>query len=136
MVYIYFSLFSSRDSIPLLLAGGTPRRTTERLSSSLSWSVTRAWAGSPPTLCPSSRAGPSSTTWPASYPPPSTSRASSVLLILGYQCLGLLDPDPGPLVRCMDPDPSIILLSSSKNSKKNLDSYCFVTSFGHFVFEK
>jgi hypothetical protein len=31
--------------------------------------------------------------------------------------LGLLDPDP-------DPDPSI-----SKNSKKNLDFYCFVTSF-------
>jgi hypothetical protein len=30
------------------------------------------------------------------------------------------DPDP-------DPDPSI-----SKNSKKNLDSYCFVTSFGLF----
>jgi hypothetical protein len=32
--------------------------------------------------------------------------------------------DPGPLVRGTDPDPSII----SKNSKKNLDSYCFVTS--------
>jgi hypothetical protein len=29
-----------------------------------------------------------------------------------------------------------ILLSSSKNIKKNLDSYCFVTSFGLFVFEK
>jgi hypothetical protein len=40
-------------------------------------------------------------------------------------------PDPDPLVRGMgpDPDPFIILLSSSKNSKKNLDSYCFVTSF-------
>jgi hypothetical protein len=36
--------------------------------------------------------------------------------------LGLLDPDPHPLVRGMDPDPSI-------NSKKNLDSYCFVTFF-------
>jgi hypothetical protein len=43
------------------------------------------------------------------------------------------DPDPN-----RDPDPSApcvfglwirILLSSSKNSKKNLDSYCFVTSF-------
>ena len=33
---------------------------------------------------------------------------------------GLLDPDS--LVRGMDPDPS-------KNSKKNLDSYCFVTYF-------
>ncbi len=29
-----------------------------------------------------------------------------------------------------------ILLSSSKNSKKNLDSYCFVTSFGLFIFKK
>jgi hypothetical protein len=49
--------------------------------------------------------------------------------------LGL--PDPDPLVRGMipDPDPSIIFLSSSKNSKKNLDSYCFVTPFGLFVFE-
>ncbi len=28
-----------------------------------------------------------------------------------------------------------ILLSASKNSKKNLDSYCFVTSFGLFIFE-
>ncbi len=35
--------------------------------------------------------------------------------ILRY--LGLLDPDPDPLVRDMDPDPS------SKNSKKTLDSY-------------
>jgi hypothetical protein len=44
--------------------------------------------------------------------------------------LGL--PDPDPLVRGMDPDPdpSIILLSS------NLDSYCVVTSFGLFIFEK
>ncbi len=48
--------------------------------------------------------------------------------------LGL--PDPDPLVRGMDSDPSIILPSSSKNSKKNLDSYCFVTSFGLFIFEK
>jgi hypothetical protein len=41
-------------------------------------------------------------------------------------------PDLDSLVRGMDPDPdpSIILLSSSKNSKKNLDSFCFVTSFG------
>ncbi len=29
-----------------------------------------------------------------------------------------------------------ILLSPSKNSKKNLDSYCFVTSFWLFFFEK
>ncbi len=33
--------------------------------------------------------------------------------------------DPDPLVRYTDLDPSI---SSSKNSKKNTDSYCFVTS--------
>jgi hypothetical protein len=43
--------------------------------------------------------------------------------------LGLLDLDPDTLVRGMDPapdpDPSII----SKNSKKNHDSYCIVTSF-------
>jgi hypothetical protein len=39
-------------------------------------------------------------------------------------------PDPNP-------DPSyMILLSSSKNSKKNLDSYCFVTSFGLYIFKK
>jgi hypothetical protein len=36
---------------------------------------------------------------------------------------GLLDPDP--LVRGMDPD-----ASRSKNSKKNLDSFCCATSFG------
>ncbi len=47
--------------------------------------------------------------------------------------LGLLDPDPDPLVRGMDPDPSI---SPKQNSKKNLDSYCYVTSFWLFIFEK
>ncbi len=43
-------------------------------------------------------------------------------------------PDSDPLVRGMDldPDPS----SASKTSKKNLDSYGFVTSFGLFIFEK
>jgi hypothetical protein len=44
--------------------------------------------------------------------------------------LGLPDPDPDPLVRCTDPDPSI------KNSKKILDSYCFVTSLWLFIFWK
>jgi hypothetical protein len=45
--------------------------------------------------------------------------------------LGLLDPDPDPLVRGMDPDPDPdpALISSCKNSKKNLDSYYFVTLF-------
>jgi hypothetical protein len=53
-------------------------------------------------------------------------------------CFDLLDPDPDLLVRAVDPDPdpSIILLSSSKNSKKNLPFECFVTSFGLFIFEK
>ncbi len=45
-----------------------------------------------------------------------------------HMFLGLLDPDP--LVRGMDPD------QTSKNSKKNPNSYCFVTSFGLFIFEK
>jgi hypothetical protein len=36
--------------------------------------------------------------------------------------LGL--PDPDPLVRYTDPDPSII----KQNSQQNLDSFCFVTS--------
>jgi hypothetical protein len=36
--------------------------------------------------------------------------------------LGL--PDPDPLVRGPDPDPSII----KQSCKENLDSYCFVTS--------
>jgi hypothetical protein len=37
--------------------------------------------------------------------------------------LGLLDPDP--LFRGMDPDPDPSIIK--QNSKKNLDSYCFVT---------
>jgi hypothetical protein len=49
--------------------------------------------------------------------------------------LGL--PDPDPLVRGMDPDrdpaldpdPDPSTVSSCKNSKKNLDSYYFVTHF-------
>jgi hypothetical protein len=51
--------------------------------------------------------------------------------------LGL--PDPDPLVRGMDPDPDLlwirirILLSSWKNSKKNLDSYYIVTLFDFYL---
>jgi hypothetical protein len=48
-----------------------------------------------------------------------------------------MDPDSDPALD-PDPDPSIriwirlrILLSSSKNSKKNLDSYYFVTLFDY-----
>jgi hypothetical protein len=48
---------------------------------------------------------------------------SAVLRIQIRVFLCLLDPDL--LVRGKDLDP----LSSSKNSKKNPDSYCFVTSF-------
>jgi hypothetical protein len=42
--------------------------------------------------------------------------------------------DPVPLVRGADPapDPSIII----ENNKKDLDSYCFVTSLKLFIFEK
>jgi hypothetical protein len=46
--------------------------------------------------------------------------------------LGLLDPDPDPLVRGMNLDSF-----SSKNSKKNLDSFRFVTFFDFVcIFEK
>jgi hypothetical protein len=42
-------------------------------------------------------------------------------------------PDPDSLVRGMDPDPALdpdpILISSCKNSKRNLDSYFFETLF-------
>jgi hypothetical protein len=41
-------------------------------------------------------------------------------------------PDSDLLVRGMDPDPDPSIIK--KNSKKNLDSYCFVTSFGLFIF--
>ncbi len=41
-----------------------------------------------------------------------------------------LSPDPDPLSEVWIQ--IRILLSASKNSKKNLDSYCFVTSFGLF----
>jgi hypothetical protein len=42
-----------------------------------------------------------------------------------HMFLCLLDPDPDPSVEVW----IRILLSPSKKSKKNLDSYCFVTSF-------
>ncbi len=47
--------------------------------------------------------------------------------------LGLPDPNPDPLVRGMDPDPDPALDPDpsiiKQKSKKNLDFYCFVTSF-------
>jgi hypothetical protein len=41
-------------------------------------------------------------------------------------------PDPDPLVRGMNPDPYII----KKKYLKNLDSYCFVTTYELFIVEK
>jgi hypothetical protein len=45
--------------------------------------------------------------------------------------LGLLVPDPDPSVKGMDPDqdPDLDPSITKQKSKKNLDSYCFVTSF-------
>jgi hypothetical protein len=37
-------------------------------------------------------------------------------------------PDPDPFVKGTGPDPAPQPVSSSKNRKKNLDSYCFATS--------
>jgi hypothetical protein len=55
-----------------------------------------------------------------------TSHQRSILKIQKtVEVLGLLFSDSDSLVKGMDP----ILLSSSKNSKKNLDSFCFVISF-------
>jgi hypothetical protein len=41
-------------------------------------------------------------------------------------------PDPDPLVRGTDPDPSVI----KQYFKKNLHFYCFVTSYRLFIFEE
>ncbi len=49
--------------------------------------------------------------------------------------LGLLDPDPDPLIRGMDPGPGPDPSMTKKNSKENLDSYCFVT-FSDFLSPK
>jgi hypothetical protein len=46
--------------------------------------------------------------------------------------LGLLDPDP--LVRGMDPDPDPSIIK--QNSKKNLNSYYFVTLFDFLSLKK
>jgi hypothetical protein len=45
------------------------------------------------------------------------------------------DPDADPLVRDMDPDPDSFY-HPAKIVRKNLYFYCFVTSFGLFIFEK
>jgi hypothetical protein len=51
-----------------------------------------------------------------------------------HMFLALPYPDPNPLVRGMDPDSATdpdpsLMISSCKNSKKNLDSYYYVTLF-------
>jgi hypothetical protein len=43
--------------------------------------------------------------------------------------LGLPEPDPDPQVRGMDPDPAPDPSIINKISKKNLDSFYFVTNF-------
>ncbi len=78
--------------------------------------------------------------------------SSQILQILSFLCVQTLPPllrfptvpPRNPVFQCSTGSACFwdsririrILLSSSKNSRKNLDSYCFVTSFGLFVFEK
>jgi hypothetical protein len=54
---------------------------------------------------------------------------TQVFRIRIHMFLGLLDPDP--LGMDQDQDPSII----KQKYPKNLDSYCFVTSFGLFIYK-
>jgi hypothetical protein len=51
-----------------------------------------------------------------------------------WYVLGLLDPDPDPLVRGTDPDPDPSIIT--QYSKKTLNSFCFLTSLRLFLFEK
>ncbi len=54
---------------------------------------------------------------------------------IGSTCfLGLLDPDP--IVRGMDPDPSLSIIKQPKIVRKTLISTAFVTSFWLFTFKK
>jgi len=55
--------------------------------------------------------------------------------VLLIRMFTLLDPDPNPLVRGTDPDPSIIKQKNT-GSKENLDSYYFATSLWLFILEK
>jgi hypothetical protein len=49
--------------------------------------------------------------------------------------LGL--PDPNPLGRGMDPAPDTVPdKEKNKNSKKNLDSFCFMAYLRFFIFGK
>jgi hypothetical protein len=45
-------------------------------------------------------------------------------------CISVADPIRIRRIRMLlDPDPDPSITAPSKNSKKNLESYCFVTSF-------
>jgi hypothetical protein len=50
-------------------------------------------------------------------------RSINAVLRIHTYVLGLVDPDPDPLVRGMDPDPDPSIIKQ-KNSKTNFDSYC------------
>ncbi len=56
----------------------------------------------------------------------------AVLRIVNRILIPMFLGHPDPLIWGSDPDSSII----KQNSKKNLDSYCFVTSLWLFIFEK
>jgi hypothetical protein len=43
--------------------------------------------------------------------------------------LGLLDPDPDPLVRVTDPDPDHSIIMQKSKKTLNLDSNCFMTFY-------
>jgi hypothetical protein len=55
-----------------------------------------------------------------------------VRYVLFYSAANVFGPSGSRSIRRRypgtDPDPVLVLLTSSKNSKKNPDSYCFVTS--------
>ncbi len=84
---------------------------------------------------PATRPGATRTHTPQVSPSPASYTVRvPVLRIRIRMFLGLLDSDADPLVRGMDPDPDTSIIV--QNSKKNLDFYCFVTSFCFFIFEK
>ena len=52
----------------------------------------------------------------------------SFLVKINFRSVADPDPNPDPDLLVRDTDPDQLLLSSSKNRKKNIDSFCFVTS--------
>jgi hypothetical protein len=65
-----------------------------------------------------------------------TPRHDASLTVVGLQQMVRIFPDPDLDLPDPDPAPDPSIMVSSKNSKKNLDSYCVVTSFGFFILEK